>query len=355
MRWSKEFLDWLSDLRPRQMLMISVAAALIMFGIMYFAFTRLVEVEPKTMPQETLEVVMRTVVVAKGDIGAQTILKRDMLELKELPDEMVPTNAVVDTAAVVNRTTKAMIFSGDVITDQKIYGINEPTGFVGSIPKDCRAISVSVNDVTGVAGFAKPGDRVDVILVEKGDGIATSTILLQNVLLLSINNNMGVKRKPSGEGDEIDPSTEAIDNPSIATLALKPDEGLQLVSASKLGEIYLMLRPFKPSDTYVDAEDYTFRSYRPIQTVKSESPSTSAPSTSTTPTAPRSAVPPTSTAPIVEPAVPSFTPPAPESQSTVEQPSKSAPETKTEPEEPKTFEIIYGEDPDEEEAKKKSR
>ena len=354
MRWSKGFLDWLSELRPRQMLMISAVAALVMFGIMYFAFTKLTRVEEEVVSHETPEVVTRSVVVAKSDIGAQTILKREMLELKELPEDMVPTNAVSDAGAVINRTTKAMIFSGDVITEQKIYGSNEPTGFVGSIPKDCRAISVSVNDVTGVAGFAKPGDRVDVVLVEKGDGIATSTILLQNVLLLSINNNMGVKKTPSSEGEQqLNPSTEAIDNPTIATLALKPDEGLQLVSASKLGEIYLMLRPFRPSDSYVDASDYTLESYRPSRTVKSEAPSTSTPSTpstSTTPTTPRASVPPTSTAPIVEPKVP-FNPSAlPELQSKPE--AKTEPQSKSEPEKPKTFEIIYGDDPDEEEAKK---
>ena len=135
MRWSKGFLDWLSELRPRQMLMISAVAALVMFGIMYFAFTKLTRVEEEVITHETPEVVTRSVVVAKSDIGAQTILKREMLELKELPEEMVPTNAVSDAGAVINRTTKAMIFSGDVITEQKIYGSNEPTGFVGSIPK----------------------------------------------------------------------------------------------------------------------------------------------------------------------------------------------------------------------------
>ena len=58
------------------------------------------------------------------------------------------------------------------------------------------------------------------------------------------------------KGDGENSNTTAIDNPSIATLALKPDEAMQLISATKLGEIYLMLRPFKPTDMYVDEFEY---------------------------------------------------------------------------------------------------
>ena len=272
----------------------------------------------------------------------------------DVPSNILPEGYVTDSKQAINLPASVALQKGDVLTTKKFYSDIRMAGFPGKIPDDCRAVSIAITDATGVAGFAKPGDRVDVVLVEKGDGIATSTILLQNVLLLSINNNMGVKKTPSSEGEQqLNPSTEAIDNPTIATLALKPDEGLQLVSASKLGEIYLMLRPFRPSDSYVDASDYTLESYRPSRTVKSEAPSTSTPSTpstSTTPTTPRASVPPTSTAPIVEPKVP-FNPSAlPELQSKPE--AKTDTQSKSEPEKPKTFEIIYGDDPDEEEAKK---
>ena len=52
-------------------------------------------------------------------------------------------------------------------------------------------------------------------------------------------------------------NTTAISNPSIATFALRPEEALKLISASKLGEIYLMLRPFKPRDMYIDDIAYS--------------------------------------------------------------------------------------------------
>ena len=110
--------------------------------------------------------------------------------------------------------------------------------------------------MTGVAGFAKPGDHVDLLLVEKGKYSATANVLLQNVLLLSINQNT-LASAPMENGV---PSSAAISNPSIATFALRPEDVLRLISASKLGEIYMSLRPAKPQAAYVDTAPYTIES-----------------------------------------------------------------------------------------------
>ena len=76
-----------------------------------------------------------------------------------------------------------------------------------------------------------------------------SNIILQNVLLLSINKSM-----ESGENE--DGKNTAIENPTIVTVALRPHEALKLVSATKLGDIYLMLRPAKPLENYVEGIEY---------------------------------------------------------------------------------------------------
>lgn len=327
LQWIMGMFSRLGDLNPRQLLAIFAVSGLCMFGLMYAALTNIKEVEQvdKSMPAMPA-VKTRSVVIAKTDITPQTLLKRDMLEMREFPESMVPENAAVDMSTVLNRSVKTEIFAGDVITSQKLYGESEAAGFIGAIPKDCRAVSVSINDITGVAGFAKPGDHVDVILVEKDGNMATSTIILQNSLLLSINGNMGVKQSPTEEMTT-DPATQPISNPSIATLALRPDEVLRLISASKLGEIYLMLRPLKPLDTYVDDEGYTFRGYK-------------------APTAPRvSESKPVEQRP-AEQRAPTSTVITPEPAPALEPPSKTE-EAKPEPEskpEPRKFEIIYGDE-----------
>lgn len=276
----KRLVNWLSGLQPRQLMVLATSVALIVFAVAYTVLSHVggTEETKKNSPA----VNTKNVVVAKANISQKTILRREMLQVKALPENLVPANAVSSIDKLTNRMTKTAIFAGDVITEQKVYSAAEKGGFVGSIPPDCRAVSISINDITGVAGFAKPGDYVDVILVEKGEQTALSRILLQNVLLLSINdniethenveenseegseknnnddknnnsnnnNNKNAKKNKKGK-DAQNSSSPAIANPTIATLALKPDEVLQLISSSKLGEVYLMLRPDKPKDMYV--------------------------------------------------------------------------------------------------------
>ena len=52
-----------------------------------------------------------------------------------------------------------------------------------------RALSFGINDISGVSGFAKPGDHVDILLISSQDGKnrVTSKMLLRDVLLLAIN------------------------------------------------------------------------------------------------------------------------------------------------------------------------
>ena len=210
--------------------------------------------------------------MAKSDIPPLTIIKEEMLQTKEVPEELVPSDAVTEISKIVNTSAKTAIFADDVITERKLLADLKQLTFVGSIPPDCRAVSIGVNEVTGVDGFAKPGDRVDLLLVETDENkSATTNILLQNVLLLSINKDMN-KNPESTVAEDGTITTAAIENPSIATFALRPDEVLKLVSASKLGEIYLMLRPQAPTEQYFDSIGYTINSINAYKQEQKETP-----------------------------------------------------------------------------------
>lgn len=255
-----KILDYLNNLNARQVLTLAGIAAVLMFVVLYFFFAKLVEVEqedttPVVKPVEMPRVT--TVVVAKSDIAPRAVISESMVQVKEIPSDTVPSGAITALSEVMDRPARINILAGDVITKRKLYLSSEQSGFVGSIPPDCRAVSINVNNITGVAGFAKPGDYVDLLLVENGDHSATTSIILQNVLLLSVNQSMN-RNEIENDSEGGNNPNAAIANPSIATLALRPPEVLKLVSASKLGDIYLMLRPSNPTDDYVESIDYTF-------------------------------------------------------------------------------------------------
>ena len=272
-----KILDYLNNLNARQVIILAGAAAVIMFLSIYLFLTNFVEDEEEKNRNKIIipeRPRVTTVIVAKTDIAPHTPVSESMVQLKEIPSESVPSGAITSMSDVVDRPSRLTILAGDVITKRKLYDDSQKAGFIGSIPPDCRALSINVNNVTGVAGFAKPGDYVDLLLVEENNGSATTSIILQNILLLSINQNMDRDDIETKDGEKN--SKAAIENPSLATLALRPQEALRLVSAAKLGDIYLMLRPSKPIENYVDAIDYTLNSsIQPPQ--KIETPITTPP------------------------------------------------------------------------------
>ena len=253
----QKIINKFNELRPRQLLILAAVAAVLMFATIFIGLKSMahepIVIEPVEPPKP---IEMASVVVAKTNIHPRTRIQESMLQMKEMPADMVPEGAIKNFDDVKDTQIKVTIFAGDILTIQKVFAESSDEGFTGSIPADCRAISINVNDVTGVAGFAKPGDRVDLLLVESGKYSATTNILLQNVPLLSINQDT-TGSAPIGENGV---PKAAISNPSIATFALRPEEVLKLISATKIGEIYMSLRPSKPQSTYVDAMEYTLES-----------------------------------------------------------------------------------------------
>lgn len=246
----QKIISKLNDLRPKQLLILAGIAAVLMFGAIFAGVNALtgkeVVVEPDFTPLKTET---KAVVVAKVNIPARTRIKEEMLQIKEIPVDLITGGEPITSIdSVKDVQVKVSIFAGDILTVQKIFVDKSEEGFVAAIPPNCRAISINVNSVTGVSGFAKPGDKVDLLLIEKSNYSVTTNVLLQNVLLLSVNQQVA--------GDET--VGDSIANPSIATLALPPQDVLKLISAAKLGEIYMMLRPAKAS--YVAEMEYTIDS-----------------------------------------------------------------------------------------------
>ena len=257
-----KLMDVLNDLQPRQLLMLAGGTAVVMFLAVYLALSGLTRSDEGTAKVAPVKQAATTqVVMAKEDIPSRTVIQEEMLELREVPVEAIPLGAMMSTQEVVGQPAASTIYAGDVVTLSKLIVDKHKKGFTGEIPENCRAVSVGISEITGVAGFAKPGDYVDVILVEKSNQGATSRFLLKDILLLGINQDT-TQDKDAGKGDK--PKAK----PAIATLALQPDDMLQLVSAAAVGEIYLALRPFHTNDTGNFLDTYTLRAVKGNEVLK---------------------------------------------------------------------------------------
>ena len=258
-------------LTPRQLLLACGVVALLIFLLIYFTLTKLTAPkpqpqQPKLVPQ-TQQIRDVKVVSAKTSIPERTLIKEEMLTLTTMPSNKVPNGALMSTADLVGRPSKVAIGAGEVITTQKVFASIMDMGLSGRIPPECRAITVGISDVTGVAGFAQPGDYVDVMLVSSQveNNKVVSEMILQNVLLLAINkqvengsnaptqNNANAK----GQNATVTGQPKVTGNPAMATMALLPEDALKLAAKAQLGQIYLVLRPYRPANGVSDDTYYS--------------------------------------------------------------------------------------------------
>ena len=259
-------------LTPRQLLMICGVVALIIFLLIYFTLTRLTAEKQKPVPQQQpvvkqAQVKDVTIVTAKTSIPERTLIKEEMLSLMTMPSNKVPNGALMSTADLVGRPTRVAINQGEIITTQKVFASILDMGLSGRIPPECRAITVGISDVTGVAGFAQPGDYVDVMLVSSQveNNKVVSEMILQNVLLLAINKQVEntsnapaqANDKDKGKNQNAGNQAKVTGNPAMATMALVPEDALKLAAKAQLGQIYLVLRPYRPSNGISDDTYYS--------------------------------------------------------------------------------------------------
>lgn len=274
----------------RHWVFLAGAASLIL-GLLVFAGLNGMGANEEVKPVDSIHVV-----VAKQDIAPKTIIKESMVEVREVPASMVSDDAVREVSDIVNKPAKVEILKDDIISTRKVLMDITMAGFTGDIPPECRAISIAITDVTGVAGFAKPGDYVDVMLIAKGDEKMTGRIVLQDVLLLAINKNTEQKQKAAGDGSSGDTKKtgdsadsknqsdkksadaakdEAISDLATATLALLPEDALKLITEAQEGTLYLALRPYKPRDKFTT--DTRYIHYSTTKTAKSSGTRTATP------------------------------------------------------------------------------
>ena len=234
---------------------------------------------PVQLPQKK----MVWVLAANKNIPPRATIQENMLTLVELPEESVPEGALSDIKAVNNHPAAVIIMKGDIITKQKLMSDPKMAGFTGTIPPECRAISVGISDVTGVAGFAAAGDYVDVMVVtgRKEEGQLVGKLVLQNVLLLGINKSGGGANekpaKPDSDKNQDNSIKAAKEAMATATLALTPEDALQLATTAQNGGGYLALRPYKPKEEVVVAHDYVVDTETSVEPSRTSRPQTSAP------------------------------------------------------------------------------
>jgi len=182
------------------------------------------------------------IVVAASDINLGQRLTPEMLKLVEWPAHSVPKGAFDDPQKLGGRVLKTSILMGDPLSEAKLAPAGTLGGLSALITEGKRAITVRVNDVIGVAGFALPGNYVDIIVsteTEPQPGAqaqvttpreqSISKIVLERILVLAVAQEVN--------RDETKPKVV-----NAVTLEVTPEQAEMLDLARSVGTLSLVLR-----------------------------------------------------------------------------------------------------------------
>jgi len=200
--------------------------ALVVSGIFY-QLVAARRTAPK--PQKTQ---MRDLVLAAKALPAGRTVKAEDVMVVKVPADQFPKGAFEKVAEVLERPVVSSVLAEEPIREGRLGARGTGLGLAPIIPVGMRAVSVRVNEVVGVAGFALPGMRVDVLVTGRPpgrEGSITRTVL-QNILVLSAGPNL----EPDGKGQPI--------NAPVVTLLVSPQQAEVLTLAGTEGRIQLVLR-----------------------------------------------------------------------------------------------------------------
>ena len=176
----------------------------------------------------------RKVAVAAVDINLAQEILPEQIRMVEWPSGSVPSGAFADIEALKDRVTRMSIQRDEPILESRLAPVGTRGGLSAVIAEGKRAITVRVNDVVGVAGFALPGNYVDVIVSTKDDRKQKdeqniSKIVLEKILVLAVDAEAG--------RDDTKPKVV-----KAVTLEVTPQEAESIDLARSVGQLSLVLR-----------------------------------------------------------------------------------------------------------------
>jgi pilus assembly protein CpaB len=177
------------------------------------------------------------VAVALVDISLGSRLTPEMVRMVDWPTSAIPPGAMTEARQVESRVARTTIQRGEPVMASKLAPPGTQGGLSAVVANGKRAMTVRVNDVVGVAGFALPGNFVDILVNTEQDGLkqagkrdaSISKIVLERILVLAI----------AQESSRDDTKPKVV---NAVTLELSPEQTEKLDLARSVGTLSLVLR-----------------------------------------------------------------------------------------------------------------
>jgi pilus assembly protein CpaB len=170
------------------------------------------------------------VVIASQDLPFGTELREGMLTVIDWPAAAQLKDPVADPKTVYQRIINAPLMRGEPVLAAKLAAQGEKAGLSAVLHEGTRAVTVKVNEIVGVAGFALPGNYVDVMVhARQSNEQPVSKIVLERILVLALAQDASTS--------ETKPRVV-----NAVTLEVTPEQAEQIDLARSVGALSLVLR-----------------------------------------------------------------------------------------------------------------
>lgn len=110
---------------------------------------------------------------AAADIPLGTVVTTDMLTLKTLSVNVRDANVYGDPSQAIGKTTRVALVAGGQVHSSDFQNRAVPL----TVPTGKRAMTIQVNELTGVGNLVDTGDTVDLVISLRGDAFPVVQVL----------------------------------------------------------------------------------------------------------------------------------------------------------------------------------
>ncbi|QGU00111.1 hypothetical protein SYNTR_1517 [Candidatus Syntrophocurvum alkaliphilum] len=197
-----------------------IIAAVCGFLAAILTYQYIQEVKVRYEPDDLIDVV-----TAVENIEKDTVINSSQVTVEQVPAKFTHSDVVADKDSVVGMIAVNDIFTGEHVLSGKLLSSTDKVDRLSyTVPESKRAVSIPINSISGVSGFIRPGDSVDILATVDIEPTTYSVFTLQDIEVLAT----GID---GSQGSE-----------ETITLAVLPTDAQQLVIASERGSLRLLLR-----------------------------------------------------------------------------------------------------------------
>jgi pilus assembly protein CpaB len=229
-----------SALRLSIILVLLLAATAL--GLIAYNMNQPKQVSAVVGPQVPVTATVGYFVAARA-LPRGTLARDEDFAVRSVPRDRVPAEAILETPeaklGLPGSLLRKFVDAGSPVTLEDILRPKD-RGFLASVlAPDSRAISIKVDEESGVSGLIRPGDHVDVVLTqvfEKADSAhrALSETVLRNVRIIAIDQEITEGGRPVGAA--------LVKMAQTVSLELTPDQVKKVTVAKQLGRLSLAVR-----------------------------------------------------------------------------------------------------------------